>query len=256
VKLALRRPSLATVLRVVAIAVVLLVATAVRLAHAQEQAPVFTPDPKLLKQVETMARSAATTAAGPDAAERGVRVEVKIGHLDPRLKLAPCAHVEPYLPPGLPLWGQTRMGLRCTEGAKLWNVSLPMTVHTFARAAVVTSNLGPGTVLDAGQLSEAEVDLGATPGTAVRESRLLVGRTLARSLNAGSAVHLADLKPRQYFAAGETVRVVAVGTGWQVVTEGQALNAGLEGQTARVRTESGRILNARPSGDRQVELSL
>ena len=73
---------------------------------------------------------------------------------------------------------------------------------------------------------------------------------------AGAALRQTDLKARQFFAAGETVRVVALGPGWQVITEGQAVNAGIEGQTARIRTDSGRILNARPSGDRQVELTL
>ena len=52
------------------------------------------------------------------------------------------------------------------------------------------------------------------------------------------------------------VRVVAVGPGWQVVTEGEAMNPGLEGQTVRIRTESGRLLQGRPVGDRQVEVAL
>ena len=255
VKSVLPRPSFAAVLRIVVVAAVVLAATAVRLAHAQEEAA-WTPDAALLKDVETLARTGAGTAAGPQAEERGLRIEVQVGRLDPRLKLAPCARIEPYLPPGAPLWGTTRIGLRCTQGAKRWNVSLPLTVHVYARAAVVNANLGAGTVLDAGQVGEAEVDLGAAPATALRDPALAVGRTLARNLNAGAALHLADLKARQYFAAGETVRVVALGSGWQVVTEGQAMNAGVEGQTARVRTESGRILNARPSGDRQVELTL
>jgi len=42
-----------------------------------------------------------------------LRMEVTVGALDSRLKLAPCAKVEPYLPPGTRLWGKTRLGLRC-----------------------------------------------------------------------------------------------------------------------------------------------
>ncbi len=41
-----------------------------------------------------------------------------------------------------------------------------------------------------------------------------------------------------------------------MVTEGQAIGAGIEGQTVHVRTESGRLLNTRPTGDRQVEVAL
>jgi flagella basal body P-ring formation protein FlgA len=255
VKSSLPRPSLAAVLRVVAVAAVVLAATAVRLAHAQEE-PVWAPDAALIKNVEALARAGASTAAGPQDDAHALRIEVQAGKLDPRLKLAPCTHVETYLPPGAPVWGTTRVGLRCTQGAKHWNVSLPVTVHVYAHATVVNANLGAGTVLEAGQLADAEVDLGGAPGAALHDVAQAVGRTLARNLNAGAALHVSDLKPRQYFAAGETVRVVALGSGWQVVTEGQAINAGVEGQTARVRTETGRILNARPSGDREVELTL
>ena len=223
-------------------------------AIAQEE-PAYTPDPTLLQQVESMARTGASAATAASETP-GVRVEVKVGKLDPRLRLAPCARIEPYLPPGLPVWGSTRMGLRCTQGAKLWNVSLPIMVSVYAKATVLKSNLAAGTVLDASQLMQAEVDLAAAPGAAVSDPALAVGRILGHNLLAGATLRQTDLKARQFFAAGETVRVTAVGPGWNVQSEGQAINAGVEGQIARIRMDSGRILNARPSGDRQVELTL
>jgi flagella basal body P-ring formation protein FlgA len=222
-------------------------------AFAQDEAG-YTPDTALLQRVETMARSGASAATAEQT--QGVRVEVKVGKLDPRLKLAPCQHIDTYLPPGLPIWGATRMGLRCTQGAKLWNVSIPIQVSVYAQATVLKTALAAGTVLDGSQLAQAEVDIAAAPGVAVSDPMLAVGRTLGRSVAAGAALRQSDLKARQFFAAGETVRVTALGAGWQVVTEGQAIGAGIEGQTVHVRTESGRMLTARPSGDRQVEVTL
>jgi flagellar basal body P-ring formation protein FlgA len=222
-------------------------------AFAQDE-PGYAPDNALLQQVEAMARNGASAATAGQA--QGVRVEVKVGKLDPRLKLAPCLHIDPYLPAGLPVWGATRIGLRCTQGAKLWNVSLPVQVSVYMQATVAKSALPPGTLLDAGMLAQAEVDIAAAPGAAVPDPLLVVGRTLSRSVAAGAALRQSDLKPRQFFAAGETVRVTALGSGWQVVTEGQAVVAGIEGQAARVRTDSGRLLNARPTGDHQVEVTL
>ena len=222
-------------------------------AFAQDE-PGYSPDNVLLQQVETMARSGASAATAEQA--QGVRVEVKVGKLDPRLKLAPCQHIDTYLPPGLPVWGATRMGLRCTQGAKLWNVSIPIQVSVYARATVLKTALAAGTVLDAGQLDLAEVDIAAAPGAAVPDTGLVVGRTLGRSLAAGATLRQNDLKARQFFAAGETVRVTALGPGWQVVTEGQAVGAGIEGQSVHVRTEGGRLLNTRPTGDRAVEVTL
>jgi flagella basal body P-ring formation protein FlgA len=202
-------------------------------------------------QVQQMARDSAGRAGMGQA-----RIEVEVGQLDPRLKLAPCQRIEPYLPPGLPVWGRTRVGLKCTQGEKLWNVTMPVTVHVFARSLVTQAALPAGTVLAPEHFTEADVDLAAAPGLPITQPGLAVGRTLVRTLAAGSALRQADLKARQFFAAGETVRVVAVGNGWQVVTEGEALNPGLEGQTVRVRTESGRTLQGRPVADRQVEVTL
>jgi flagella basal body P-ring formation protein FlgA len=222
-------------------------------AIAQDE-PGYTPDGALLQQVETMARSGASAATAEQA--KGVRVDVKVGKLDPRLKLAPCQHIDTYLPHGLPVWGATRIGLRCTQGAKLWNVSIPIQVSVYAQATVAKSALPAGTVLEAGQLTQAEVDIAAAPGAAVPDPMLVVGRTLGRALAAGATLRQTDLKARQFFAAGETVRVTAVGRGWSVETQGQAVGPGIEGQNVNVRTEAGRLLSARPSGDRQVEVTL
>lgn len=238
-------------LRLAGVALAVLAACAP--ASGQDE-PGYTPDDALLQQVETMARNGATAATAGQA--KGVRVEVKVGKLDPRLKLAPCQRIAAYLPPGLPVWGSTRMGLRCTQGPKLWNVSIPLQVSVWTQATVVKTALPAGTVLDAGQVGQAEVDIAAAPGAAVGDPMLVVGRTLGRSLAAGATLRQSDLKARQFFAAGETVRVTALGPGWQVVTEGQAVGAGIEGQTVHVRTEGGRLLNARPTGDRQVEVAL
>lgn len=254
-KSALPRPSLARVARWIAVAIVLVAATAARLAHAEDEAA-WTPDTTLVQQVESMARSGAGVASQSLPGAGALRIDVKVGRLDPRLRLAPCSRIEPYLPQGAPAWGATRMGLRCTQGPRPWNVSLPVTVSVYAQSTVARTNLPAGTVLQADQLEQAEVDLAAAPGAAVRTAQTAVGRVLARTVAAGAPLRQTDLKPRQYFAAGETVRVVAGGSGWQVESEGEAINAGIEGQLARVRTGNGRIVNARPVGDREVELLL
>ena len=222
-------------------------------ASAQDE-PGYTPDNALLQQVETMARNGASAATAEQGS--GVRVEVKVGRLDPRLKLAPCLQIDPYLPPGLPVWGSTRIGLRCTRGAKAWNVSIPIQVSVYAQATVARSALPPGTVLDGSMLMQSEVDIAAAPGAAVPDPMLVVGRTLVRAVTAGATLRQTDLKPRQFFASGDTVRVTALGPGWQVVTEGQAVGPGIEGQSVRVRTDDGRVLSVRPTGDHQVEVTL
>jgi len=183
------------------------------------------------------------------------RVEVEVGALDPRLRLAPCERVEPYLPPGARLWGRTRVGLRCTLGPKRWNVYLPVTVRVYGTALVAAAPLPAGAVVGAADLRTGEVDLAAAPAPVLAEPARVVGRTLARALAAGHAVHEADLQARRWFAAGETVTVVAAGPGFRIAGEAQALTPGIEGQPARVKTPGGRVLTGVPAGERRVEVA-
>lgn len=208
----------------------------------------------LRTEVQRMAHAAALTLWGERAPQP--RVEVVVGALPTHLKLAPCSQVQPYLPSGSRPLGRSRIGLRCGQGAAHWNVSLPVTVRLWAPSLVAAGALPTGTVLEARHLATAEVDLAERADPAIGSAAAAIGRTLQRSLAAGDAVRSADLKTRQLFATGDTVRLVAIGTGYAVSSEGQAMGPGLEGQNARVRTDSGRIVTGVATGERRVELPL
>lgn len=223
-------------------------------SHA-ETATTALPD-ALTLQISRMAQDAAGILLGTSASAAGPRIEVLVGRLDPQLRLAPCLKLEPYLPPGSPLLGRTRMGLRCSQGPKHWNVSLPLQVRVWAQSLTATTVLPAGTVLQAQHLVVAEVDLAALPDPAIARPEAALGRTLGRGLVPGQALRQSDLKLRQWFSTGDTVRITAVGAGYAVSSEGQALGPGLEGQSIRVRTETGRIISGVVSGDRRVDVAL
>lgn len=206
---------------------------------------------QVLAQVQQLALAGATVGAPPQA-----RVDVQVGALDPRLKLAPCAQVQPYLPTGLHMWGRTRIGLRCVDGQARWNVSVPVVVKVYARALVAATNLPAGTVLTQAELSAADIDIAAEPGAVFTDAAALVGRSLSRPVAGGEALRSGALRQRQWFAAGDTVSVRANGTGFAVAGEGQAMAAGLEGQDVKVRFENGRMVTGRVVGERRVEVVL
>lgn len=222
-------------------------------------------DAALVDQVRELAllatqQTAGTQAAGATGATAGIgqptRFDVAVGALDPRLKLAPCQRIEPYLPPGVRLWGKSRIGLRCAQGARPWNVYLPITVRVYGSALVAAVPLPAGSTVREADLRLAEIDLAEESGVVVGSAAAAVGRTLARPLMAGQGVRQTDLKPRQWFAAGDIVKVLASGPGFSVSGSGQALTPGLEGQTARVRTEGGQVVTGMPIATRQLEVSL
>jgi len=207
--------------------------------------------PQTVAAAVALATDAAAALAPP-----GARVLASAGTLDARLRLAPCARVTSYLQAGSPPWGRTRVGLRCNEGASLWNVYLPVTVQVLAPAVVVVSALPAGTRLDPSQFGRAEVDWAAASAPPYTAAEALDGRILARPVAAGQALRASDLQPRRWFAIGDTVRISARGAGFAITSEGQALTPGQEGQPARVRTDSGRIVVGQPVGERHLELNL
>lgn len=174
---------------------------------------------------------------------RQLRLQVSVGALDARLRLAPCARVEPYLPAGAQLWGRTRLGLRCVAGVSAWNVFLPITIAAFGPAWVLTRNVAPGAPLTAEDATETEVDWAAEPAPVLANPVLWQGQVAARQLLAGQALRQTMVRAPWLFPVGTQVKVQLQGSGYAIIAAGQALSAGAAGQTVRVRMDNGRIVS-------------
>ena len=185
-----------------------------------------------------------------------LRMEVSVGQLDPRLRLAPCARVEPYLPAGARLWGRTRLGLRCVEGQVQWNVFLPVTIKAWGPAWVLAGNVQSGKVLTAADAVQDEVDWAAESAAVLANQESWVGQVASRQLLAGQALRQSMVRPPELFRAGAQVRVVAQGAGYVITSAGQALSSGAAGQAVRVRMDNGRIISGTVSEDGAVEVAL
>lgn len=185
-----------------------------------------------------------------------LRMEVSVGALDSRLRLAPCARVEPYLPAGSRLWGRTRLGLRCVEGAAAWNIFLPVTIKAFGPAWVLNNNIASGAVLTAADATETEVDWAADAAPVVAKPEQWVGQVAARPLVAGQALRQSMVRAPSVFAAGAQVRVVVQGPGYAVTSTGQAVSNGAVGQTVRIKMDNGRLINGIVTEDGTINVSL
>lgn len=185
-----------------------------------------------------------------------LRMEVAVGALDSRLKLAPCAKVEPYLPPGTRLWGKTRLGLRCLEGTSRWNVFLPITISAYGPAWVIKGSVTSGSVLTESDAMETEVDWAEESSPVMSQPSQWVGQVATRMLSTGQALRQSMIRPAQAFQAGTQVRVVAQGVGFQITGDGQAVSVGVVGQPARVRMSNGRVMSGVVLDSRTVLLAL
>lgn len=185
-----------------------------------------------------------------------LRMSVEVGQLNPRLALAPCARVEPYIPAGSQLWGKTRLGVRCLDGATRWTVFLPVTIKAFGPAWIVKGNVLPGKVLTEDDAMEAEVDWAEERSPILGTPAQWVGQVASRSLTAGQALRQGMTRPAQVFQAGAQVRVVAQGVGFHITTAGQALSAGYVGQPARVKMDNGRVMSGIVLDERTIRMAI
>ncbi|MCV0441375.1 MAG: flagellar basal body P-ring formation chaperone FlgA [Hydrogenophaga sp.] len=192
----------------------------------------------------------------PQDAELPLRTEVVMGSLDSRLRLAPCAKVEPHLPPGSRLWGRSRIGLRCVDGPRRWNVYIPVTIKAWGPAWVLRRPVDAGATLSQDDAEQVEVDWAAQSSAVLARPDMWVGQQTAFALTPGQAIRENMVRPTKAFAAGDQVRVNGSGTGFSISATGKALTHGLVGQSARIRLPGGRVVTGEVQDDQTVEMAL
>lgn len=181
------------------------------------------------------------------------RVEIVVGELDPRISLAACSRMEPFLPKGVRAWGKVNVGIRCREGAT-WTVFIPVTVRVFGTALVARKTLMFGTLPAENDIEPAEAELSREAGTPVADLAQVEGKTLARSVFAGQILRQEYFRSPPAVAQGDQVKIVASGPGFSISVDGEALSHAQTGQNVRVKTDSGRVVSGIARSGRIVEL--
>jgi flagella basal body P-ring formation protein FlgA len=207
--------------------------------------------PTAVDPMQQFVQREAAAAAGKLGSQ--VRLEVSVGTLPSGLHLAPCARMEPFIPSGVRMWGRTYVGMRCMDGAT-WSALVPVTIRIFGPALVATRPVAALQPITADDLSMAEVEWTREPQGVATEAAQLDNRVLVRPIGVGQPVPLAALRAPQAVGPGDPVKVVGQGRGFEIQTDGIALATAQDGQTVRVRTESGKILTGTARAGRTVEV--
>jgi flagella basal body P-ring formation protein FlgA len=123
-----------------------------------------------------------------------------------------------------------------------------------AQIAVAARPLSAGQTIGQADILMQNSDLSQQPSSIVLDASQIVGRTLVGGAASGQAFRSDMLRTPQVIQQGQTVKLTAKGSGFQVSSEGKALaNANL-GQVVPVRTQSGQVINgiARENGTVEV----
>jgi len=192
-------------------------------------------------QIAQIQRSVAQLLRSQTAGLPG-KVSFTLGTIDARLNLHVCAAPEAFIPPGVRLWGNASVGVRC-DGSQPWTIYIPVSVKVLADVVVAAHELAQGQSIQASDLAVQKADLGRLPLAVITDPRQALGRIATLSIAPGQPLRQDLLRSPPVIQQGQSVTVRALGPGFQVSAEGRAVNTAAEGQIAMVRTDTGRTVS-------------
>ena len=170
------------------------------------------------------------------------KVTISVGNLDPRLNLASCSALEPFLPAGSRLWGKTSVGVRCIA-PQPWVIYVTGNVKVWGTYYVSAKAISQGQTLTDSDISAIDGDLTTMASGVVTEPSQAVNHTSTMAISAGISLRQDSLRLQQVIMQGQTIRLISNGEGFKVSTEAQALNNASEGQLVKVKISSGQVLS-------------
>lgn len=198
------------------------------------------------RAVENFLDARAKTLPGP--------ARHKIGPIRAASIAPGCRGMKVSMDPGARPWGRTHVNVRCTDGAS-WTLYVPVQIGVSVDYLVSAHPLRAGQTLVEADLARRSGDLADLPSGVLLDPAQVLGRTLGVALPAERPLRAEMLRQPMVVKQGQSVKLVAGGSGFQVSSEGRALGNAVAGQVVQVRTGSGQVVSGIARADGSVEVA-
>jgi flagella basal body P-ring formation protein FlgA len=182
------------------------------------------------------------------------QVNYSIGAVDQDNNLTPCDALGVSLPKGGRLWGRSSVVVRC-QADPGWSIFVPVQVVVTADYLVSARPLKLGQTIADGDLAVRHGDLTELPDGVLTDAKQAIGRNMTRSVAAGHPLRSDSLQLPVAIQQGQGVKVITYGVGFQVSSEGRALNNAAVGRVVQVRLRNGQVVSGVARGEGIVEIS-
>jgi flagella basal body P-ring formation protein FlgA len=197
-------------------------------------------------------RQAAEAYAKQQTAHLAGQVSVNVGAIE-QIQLAACAQLQVFMPLGAKLWGNSNVGVRCSQGAD-WTVYVPVTVRVQGPVLVATHPLAGGRQLTAEDVTLQMAELTQLPSGVIGSTQEAVGKVLVSGVVAGNPLRQDMLRAPILVRQGQSVRLTAQGQGFKVSSEGKALSNAAIGQQVQIKAQNGQTVTGVVKPDGTVEV--
>jgi flagella basal body P-ring formation protein FlgA len=184
-------------------------------------------------------------------------VEVQIGRLDNRLRLARCSEaLETRFPPGGRRDGNTAVQVQC-EAPVSWSIYVPVTVERYAEVLVASRNLRRQHTILPGDLRTKRIQTSRHAGSYFETKSELVGLQTRRNIRPGQILGQQHVTQREVVSRGQRVTILAENSSVVIRMQGEALENGILGDRIRVKnTSSGRVVEGEVLESGHVRVAL
>jgi flagella basal body P-ring formation protein FlgA len=181
------------------------------------------------------------------------KASFSVGTVDANRLGDACTGYDTIMAAGARPWGNTYVSISCRGGG--WTLRVPVKIQVVADYLVSSRPLTAGQTLTEDDVGRQSGELSVLPTGILMDKEQAIGRVASISLPAGRPLRSDMLRQPVVVQQGQSVRVVTVGNGFQVSSEGRALGNATIGQVAQVRLNSGQILSgvARPDGSVEIK---
>lgn len=170
-------------------------------------------------------------------------------------RLSPdCRKLGAAMDAGARPWGRTHVNVRCTEGAT-WSLYVPVQIHVTVDYLASARSLRAGQIVEEADIEHRQGDLAELPNGVLTDPQRVLGQASGNAVPAGRPLRTEMFRPPVVVRQGQNVRIVSAGAGFQVASEGRALNSAAAGQLVQVRTASGQVVSGTAQTDGRVSLA-
>lgn len=170
----------------------------------------------------------------------------------PQQQWPTCAAPQLSLPGNSRLWGNMSVAATCDRERRFLQVEVQVT----GDYVVASRQIPRGTALTPDDFRIKQGRLDTLPARAVLDPQQITEAISVRDISPGQPLTLSMVRQAWRVKAGQPVIVIAQGDGFNISSEGRALNNATAMQRVRVRMGNGQIVSGNVSADGNILISL
>lgn len=181
-------------------------------------------------------------------------IEIEIGKIDPRIRLAQCdGLIEAFFPQQSRTMGNTTVGVRCL-GTVTWKLYISVNIREFQSVWVAQKDISTNDLITASDVKRERVAISNLREIPIEDKKMILNASPIRSIRAGNIFFEDTIC---LVCKGEKVDVVAQNEFMTIQVNGIALSNARLGEMTQIKnSKSKRIFDAVVVGKNQLSVAL